>query len=343
MTDHELELRLKNAVEACTPDVLEKVMAECDYYKDRDTDKNAKGDSKVIDITQVSKKKSIVGKRRWKQFSSIAAMLIVMIGIGIFGSVQYNIKHVVSIVQFDVNPSVEIQINKQEEVVKAVGLNGDGEEILSGMKLKGLDVYTATNAIIGSLLKHGYIDELANSILLSVEDEDSLRGSKLQEELTWEIEALLKSASISASILSQHVDGQAVDQVSQEYGISHGKAALIEQILASNRNYTFEELALLSVNELNLIVSNPKNHVEQIQSSGEAAKDAYIGEQNANQIAFEHAGVTEGSVYELEVEIDYEFGTMVYDVEFISGNKEFEYYIDAVSGKVLESQVEYED
>ncbi len=343
MTDHELELRLKNAVDACTPDVLEKVMAECESYKDIRTNQRSNKEEKVIDISNLSKEKKESGKKRWKKYASMAAMLVVILGAGIFGSVQYNLKHIVSVVQFDVNPSVEIQINKREEVVKAIGLNEDGEEILSGMKLAGLDIYTATNAIVGSLLKNGYIDELANSILLSVDDQDSVRGLRLQESLTGEINAILEGASISASILSQYVDGKAVDQVSVEYGISHGKAALIEHILKYNENYTFEELSRLSVNELNLIVSNPKNQVQDVQTSGEAAKNAYIGEEEANKIAFAHAGIAEDSVYELEVEIDYEYGTMVYDVEFASGNKEYEYYIDAVSGSILEHEVEYSD
>ena len=339
MTDHELELRLKNAVDGCTPDVLHKIMTECDSYKEKE--KNKRGSS-VIDISDKISSSKDSGRKSngWKRYASLAAMLVIMVGISIFGSVQYNVKHVVSVVQLDVNPSVEIGINKKEEVVSAEGLNADGQEILSGMKLEGLDIYTATNAIIGSLLKHGYIDELSNSILLSVEDEDLERGSYLQEGLADEIDAILRSASLNASILSQYVDGNAVDAVSQEYGISHGKAALIEHIMDSNQKYTFEELSKLSVNELNLIVSNSKNQVQDVQTSGEAAKNAYIGEEKANQIAFNHAGVAESNIYELEIEIDYEYGTMVYDVEFASGEKEYEYYIDAVSGEILEHEAE---
>lgn len=340
MTDHELELRLKNAVDGCTPDVLDKIMTECDSYKEK-----SKRGNRVINITDKIRLSNSSGRKKnnWKRYASMAAMLVIMVGIGIFGSVQYNMKHVVSVVQLDVNPSVEMRINKKEEVISAEGLNADGQEILSGMKLEGLDIYTATNAIIGSLLKHGYIDELSNSILLSVEDEDSERGSLLQEGLMGEIDAILRSASLNASILSQYVDGNAVDDVSQEYGISHGKAALIEHILDSNQKYTFEELSKLSVNELNLIVSNSKNQVQDVQTSGEAAKTAYIGEEKANQIAFDHAAVEESSIYELEVEIDYEYGAMIYDVEFASGNKEYSYYIDAVSGEILEHEIEYDD
>lgn len=320
MTDRELELRLKKAVEACTPDVLDKIMEECDTYKEN-----------VIPFTRK--------KRQFTRWAAAAAAVVIMAGTG-YVSLLAN--RVASIVSLEVNPSIELRINKKEEVLEANALNADGEQILGDMKLKGTDIHTATNAIIGSLLKNGYIDELANSILLSVEDEDSARGAALQETLTDEINAILTGASVNASILSQYVEGEAVDAVSQEYQISHGKAALIEHILAANSNYTFEELSKLSVHELNLIVSNPKNQVEDIKATGEASKEAYMETEEANAIAFAHAGVSESSVYDLEVEIDYEYGKMVYDVEFTSGNKEFEYFIDAVSGEVVEFEVEYD-
>ena len=322
MTDRELELRLKKAVEACTPDVLDKVMAECDNYKEN-----------VIPFEK--------RRRPFKYLTAVAAAFVVILGAGLFGFL--NMDRVASIVSLEVNPSIELRIDKKEEVIEAVPLNVDAEEILADMKLKGTDVHTATNAIIGSLLKHGYIDELANSILLSVEDKDSVRGAALQKTLSSEINAILEGASVNAALLSQFIEGDKVDAVSQQYEISHGKAALIEHILEANNTYSFDELAKLSVNELNLIISNSKNDVKDVESSGKVASGGYIGEEKANQIAFSHAGVTEESVYELEVEIDYEHHAMVYDVEFSSGNVDYEYYIDAVSGKILKSEKEYDD
>lgn len=324
MTDRELELRLKKAVEACTPDVLDKVMAGCETYEDK--------------VVPFEKKRT-----PFRTFTAVAAACVVLAGAGLFGVWSMNLNRVASIVSLEVNPSIELKINKNEEILEANALNVDAEEILGDMKLEGVDIYTATNAIVGSLLKHGYIDELANSILLSVEDKDSARGTALQEALSEDINAILSSAAINASILSQYVDGEAVDATSQEYQISHGKAALIEEILEANNSYSFEELAKLSVNELNLLISNSKNNVEDVKTTGKAADDAYIGAERANQIAFAHAGIDESSVYDLEVEIDYEYQTMVYEVEFISDGTEYEYLIDAVSGEVLDVETEEED
>jgi len=324
VTDRELELRLKKAVEACTPDVLDRVMAECDKQEKNN----------VIPFTNT--------RKRVGNFVAVAACAV-LIGAGIFGFFNMSGNKVASIVALEVNPSVELRINDAEEVLEAVAVNEDAEVILGDMKLRGTDVYTATNAIVGSLLKHGYIDELANSILISVEDQDSKRGAALQETLSDEINAILDAAAVNASILSQYVDGESVDAISQEYQISHGKAALIEKILAANNTYSFEELAQLSVNELNLILSNPKNVVEEVKTTGHAAENAYIGTEKANEIAFEHAGVAESSVYDLEVELDYEAHRMVYDVEFESDEIEYEYFIDAASGEIVEHEKEAVD
>ena len=44
-----------------------------------------------------------------------------------------------------------------------------------------------------------------------------------------------------------------------------------------------------------------------------------------------------------KVQIDYEDGVKVYDVEFHKDNKEYEYEIDAATGSIRERSVDEED
>lgn len=273
--------------------------------------------------------------------STIAVLAIILGGFWIYDIWEEN--RVASIVLLDVNPSIEIKVNNDEDVVEVNALNNDAEEVLKGMKLKGADADTAVNAIIGSLLKHGYIDELANSILLTVEDNNTVRGAELQAELTQEINQILSATSVNAAILAQHVNENGVDDISNEYNISKGKAALIKNILEVNNTYKMKDLANLSVNELNLILSNPKNEVKDIVSTGNANDSAYIGREEAKKNAFAHVGIAESDVSTVEVDFDYEYGKMVYEVEFSSGEYEYDYSIDAENGEVLHSHREYDD
>ena len=67
----------------------------------------------------------------------------------------------------------------------------------------------------------------------------------------------------------------------------------------------------------------------------QAQANTDIGAEKAKSIALEHAGVAAADTVFINVELDYDDGMRVYDVEFFSGNKEYDYKIDAASGAIL--------
>ena len=343
MTDREIEMKLKKAVEVHTPDVLASILSECDAQE-----------GKVIYMTK---------KTNWTKYAAIAATFLLVAGLGIFGlSRQKNTPPaengqpdtnivvtepqpeviVASTVLIDINPSIELQISDKKEVIKVTPLNDDAKKVLADMKLEGTNVSTATNAIVGALLKNGYIDELANSILVSVEDADATRGEQLQKEVAAEIDAILSSASRQASVLSQYVDNDWQD-VSDKYHISRGKAALIENILAVNDTYKEEDLAKLSINELNVLLTNPVNKTKKVETKGTVSEKSYIGKAKAKKIALKNAGVKAANIYDYEVEFDYDDGYIVYEIEFKTNRYEFNYEVDAKNGKIVKKHKEQND
>lgn len=62
---------------------------------------------------------------------------------------------------------------------------------------------------------------------------------------------------------------------------------------------------------------------------------SYIGEAKAKEIALNHAGVDASKVSWIFAKQDYDHGRMEYDVEFLFGNKEYDYKIDASTGTIL--------
>ena len=346
MTDHELEARLRAALDHAAPNDLEGVLSRC-----------GTGKGTVIDMTSAveTKKKT----RRWAPLAAAACLALVLVGGG-GGYYYYSVNNAVaSLVSLDVNPSIQLEVNKNEKVLSATPMNDDGAEILADMDLKGTQADVAMYAIIGSLLQHGYVDELANSILITVEDDDPTRGEKLQQELTAQADAALANAQVSGSVLAQTLQHtEELSQKAQEYGISTGKAALIQSIVElSNNTKTFEELVGLSINDLNLIYttqqsSKPLGNEEElgviggdsfttyITTSGSASQSAYIGLEAAKQAALDHAGVSASEATFLEAEYDYDDGKMVYEVEFHVKGTEYEYEIDALTGAVVKYESE---
>lgn len=344
MTDHELEHRLRTALDHAAPNDLEGVLSRCET-----------GKGTVIDMTNAveTKKK----KRRWAPLAAAACLALVLVGGG-GGYYYYTANNAVaSLVSLDVNPSIQLEVNKNEKVLSATPMNDDGAEILADMDLKGTPADVAMYAIIGSLLQHGYVDELANSILITVEDDDQARGEKLQQELTAQADAALENAQVSGAVLAQTLQHtEELSQKAQEYGISTGKAALIMAIVeGSNNTKTFEELVGLSINELNLLYtaqaplegqtsdgqqSSGATNAAPITTSGSASQSAYIGLEAAKQAALNHAGVSASQATFLEAEYDYDDGRMVYEVEFHVNGTEYEYEIDAQTGGVVKHKTE---
>mgnify|MGYP000138039390 FL=1 len=351
MTDRELEQRLHTALDHAAPNDVNGVLSRCES-----------GKGTVIQMANTNENKKTNAKK-WAPMAVAACLALLLVGGGA-GYYYQSVNGVASIVSLDVNPSMELKVNKNEKVLSATPMNDDAKEILDGMNLKGTQADVAMNAIIGSLLQHGYVDELANSILITVEDDDQARGEKLQQALTQQADAALASAQVNGAILSQvMVHSDELSQKAQEYGISAGKAALIQAVVeGSNNTKTFEDLVGLSINELNLLytaqLSLPANDDDlgiiggadgptaiyttdsTILASGSASQNAYIGAEAAKTAALKHAGFSASQVTFLDAEYDYDDGRMIYEVEFHVNGTEYDYDIDALTGAVVKYQSE---
>lgn len=264
----------------------------------------------------------------------VAVCVCLFIGLGYFN----NNMRVASTIGIDVNPSITVTVNKKEKVLDVTANNDDARIILEGMDLAGSDINVAINALIGSMVKNGYIDELANSILISVDNPNSTESEALRQKIVDELNAFINSGN-NISVVSQSITSSSdKESLANSYGISVGKLELIEKLIAKNNLYTYEDLKDLSINELNLLLGST---TENVTTSGTASDKSYIGKDKALEIALSDAGVS--SVTWSEVEMDYDDGFMTYEVEFTYNNREYDYEINAITGDILESNREYDD
>ena len=70
---------------------------------------------------------------------------------------------------------------------------------------------------------------------------------------------------------------------------------------------------------------------------------SYIGESRAKEIALADAGVKAANAVFLKASLDWDDGRAEYEVEFYSGNTEYDYDIDALTGAILSSDRELEN
>lgn len=322
-TDEQIHEQLSRAYAHAAPDMLDAVLADC---------KKQKG-------TVLYMGRSETARNPWRRVTALAACLVVVVA-AVAGGLFYRANRAVAAtVSLDVNPSIEILVNQRERVLDVRAGNEDGRAIIGDMDFTGSDLELTVNALIGSMLRNGYLSELSNSILISVEGRDAASGAALQQRLASEVDALLQTASFTGAVLSQTVTADAqLQQQAEAYGITQGKAQLISQLVAQNPLYTFEELSALSINELNLLLDDGAASTQSVTSVGTASDKAYIGAEQAEQAAMDHAGVT--ATDWIRTELDFEDGRMVYEVKFVSGGFEYEYDIDAMTGSVVKYERE---
>lgn len=251
-----------------------------------------------------------------------AACLCLIIGMG-----SYNKKSgtVDSVVALDINPSIELVISKTDKVISAKALNEDAQIVLDGMDLKNVDLDTALNAIIGSLLKNGYLDEVYNAVNVCVENNNTERATALGEKVAGEISTLFTDNDLVGGVNSQFCStDEQKKALAESYGISIGKLGLAQTVCA-NTNISLDEAVKLSISELWDLLD---------------AKNAnFITKDKAVEIALKDAGFEADKVTLISNVIEEKGGLFVYDIKFLVDEKKvYEYEIDAVEGAVIERE-----
>ncbi len=331
MTDRELEQKLAQAITRAAPDDLEAILSRCGAQNGSVMEmKELKSNGNIIDVevTEVKPKKKL---RPWL---AAACAALVLLGAGGGGLVYHQSYAVASVVSLDVNPSIELKVNRGERVISCTALNTEAAAVLfdmnGGADLKGTKLDVAVNAIVGALVREGYMDSISSAILISVEDKDQARAQRLQAELVASVDGVLRTQAPGTSVLSQVLDADApaLEYMTFDSGLSAGKSALVQKVmemngtLATNSTTAFDQLAALSVEELNDLLETGETRIPIGKPAAAMAVETYAGTAALNS-----------AVTDVDPELDE--NPPHYEVELKTAWGEFEYIVDAFTGEVL--------
>lgn len=382
MKREEIEKKLDTAVSGMIPEDMFKRISE--NIVSVDAERIEKG---------MKKKFNIFGKG----FVGVAAAACVLFAVGVVGVPYYGNNYVPdSHVDIDVNPGVEIVTNKKNKVLQVQSTNQDGAAVIDGMNLKNTELKVAVNALIGSMVQKGYIQNDNTGILVTVRNDNEDKANKVKAEVLNDINTALSTNSVQATVINQTVK-TTVDakKFAAENNISIGKAVFVLNLAAKDTSLDAKELAKMKVSEIASLVvqkgidirdivdydsddsiwENIADAIEDIdedaREKGIATSDAVenstaaattpqpaptqpaatvapattaaqsnntvgdIGIEKAKEIAMSHAGVSAGSVSFVKAKLDTEDGVKVYDIEFYSGNVEYDYEINAATGAIV--------
>ena len=330
--NRDIEKRIKKEAENFTPDVWDSVKKDI---------KNGKGE--VVTLPKEKRKGKII------RFISSVAAALVLISAAVFGITNYDRIEgkVASTVYLEVNPQIELSLNAYHKVLDVVAKNSAAQKVIGTMNLKDSELEVALNAILGSMFKNGYLTADANSILISVENESRAAANKLQKLLLSNVSRPIADDFKVSAVVQNAKFTDELKATADNLNISSGKAEFIELIQNNGVKASKEDLAKLSVHELNLIFQSLKDHdiyeynnqevYGGVGYNGAATDNRYLSLEKVKELVFKDSGVNEKDVRDFEAELDYDYGKMVYEVEFEVGKVDYGYELDAVNGSVIYS------
>ena len=382
MKREEIEKKLDTAVSGMIPEDMFKRISE--NIVSVDAERMEKGMKKKFNIFS-------------KGFVGVAVAACVLFAVGVVVVPYYGNNYVPdSHVDIDVNPGVEIVTNKKNKVLQVQPTNQDGAAVIDGMNLKNTELKVAVNALIGSMVQKGYIQNDNTGILVTVRNDNEDKANKVKAEVLNDINTALSTNSVQATVINQTVK-TTVDakKFAAENNISIGKAVFVLNLAAKDTSLDAKELAKMKVSEIaSLVVQKGidirdivdydsddsiwENIADAIEDIDEDAREKEIatstavenstasattpqtaptqpaatvapattaaqsnntvgdiGIEKANEIAISHAGLSSGSVSFVKAKLDTEDGVKVYDIEFYSGNAEYDYEINSATGAIV--------
>jgi len=190
--------------------------------------------------------------------ASIAACLMILIG----GYAYYNTP--VNYVSLDINPSVELGVNAFNRVVRAEGINADGQALLKQNRVINVSVESALQELVQAAVEQGYVAEDGSTVIaLTALSDNEDKAILLRDRTRDRVQLLLREKDIEAVLYADCSNLQIRSQA-QDMGISPGKLRLISMMQSLDPNITVEQYRGARITE---IISKAN---ELLQSSGTA-------------------------------------------------------------------------
>ena len=351
-----LKNTVRDAFSAETPDLRERIVAAC-QRQTQAPPTPALSKSAANQTANGSIRRSRSPFFALKAIATATACLVLFISGLILGNnllFSPAVSSAQTLLYLDVNPSIELSLDKNERVASCMAANDDAEKILDGMDLSGVELKTALNALIGSMYVNGYLAAEENSILVSVDAQtETERTGEMLTYITDHINGYFKNSEMSCSIIAQTVSSDdALKERALANGVSVGKMHLIDKIIGKtddlNEN-NLADLSKMSIKELNLIYALDKDNEKPDENGQELISgnvNGYVEKDAALTavLAYLNASADDVVSYKIRALPTFEGEKRVYYVVTLklkNDETEYRYEVDCETGNVYREYTGY--
>lgn len=184
---------------------------------------------------------------RAPQYVMAAICLFLLVGVG--GYIRYN--KPVSYISMDVNPSIELAINRYGKVIAAEAYNRDGENILRHLTLKNRPYIQAIRTLLEDEISCGFLTENATLVFTIISDSpDAIREG---------LDTI--NSAYSYQVLTYTSDRECM-QEAHRHEMSFGKYRACLELTAYDQNLTIEDCHGMTMGEIEKRIEGCRRHDE---------------------------------------------------------------------------------
>ena len=156
----------------------------------------------------------------WKPLLAAASVFLFLWG----GFLYYGWSNeAVAYVGLDLNPSVELGINRRQQVCQVSGLDAEGRVLVQKVTLRGLPLDAAITAVVTEAIAERYLNPAGeNVILTTVTVGKKSRVNPDPQQISRWIQGILQRSGVRAEVVVEEAPAE-VRRQAKEAGLSTGK------------------------------------------------------------------------------------------------------------------------
>lgn len=229
-----------------------------------------------------------------KKLPILLAVLILAVSVvGVFAACQPAEAQAHSFVAIDINPSIELTLDKNNRVVSVRAMNEDAQVLLfEATGIEGKSVDKAVEKIAELATEYGYVTEENGVISVTVSSDDAATEQELFDKIKKPFEDHFTKEGIQAQLTNAAGAFQQykLDQLKAQYpnnadiqALTPGKYRLVRSAMAVDKDLTVEQAAAMSCEQLSAVVKTAHEYYK------DKINDAYEAVYEEAKIAYETA------------------------------------------------------
>lgn len=240
MNRREIKQRINRAVRQITPNVYDDVatvpvrkMAAHDYITRQELPGERSRSMRMFGFAPA--------------FASLAVLFI-----AIFAWWQFP--RIDSVVAVDVNPSIELKLNRLSHVVAVQAYNPEAQSLVEAVPWRFSPVEDVIQRLLGAMKQQGYLQSENSFLMLSYQQDNQSRAEALSRRLN---KAVLRlKLQNPEMVYVQRVEIKEIAGLADDYDVSRGVMQLILKAQIMNPQYSVELLSELDLQTLYWLSEN---------------------------------------------------------------------------------------